>query len=53
MSDKEKLQEINSITTGTALALIVIGMGDDKSFDKLFRLFTETLTEIKEVIKND
>lgn len=53
MSDKEKLEKINSITTGTALALIIIGMGDDKSFDKLFHVFTETLTEIKEVIRND
>ena len=53
MTHKEKLEKINSIVTGTALALIVIGMGDDKSFDKLFHLFTETLAEIKEVIKND
>lgn len=53
MTDAEKIKKINSITTGTALALIIIGMGDDKSFDKLFHLFTETLTEIKEVIKND
>lgn len=53
MTDKKKLEKINSITMGTALALVIIGMGDDKSFDKLFLLFTETLTEIKEVIKND
>ena len=53
MTDAAKIKKINFITTGTALALIIIGMGDDKSFDKLFHLFTETLTEIKEVIKND
>lgn len=53
MTHKEKLEKIYSITTGTALALIIIGMGDDKSFDKLFLLFTKTLSEIKEVIRDD
>jgi len=53
MTDKEKLERINSCVTGAALALIAVALDDDKSFDKLFHLFTETLSEIKEVIKND
>lgn len=53
MPDKEKLKKINSCITGTALALIIIGMGDTKNFDALFHLFTDTLTEIKGIIKND
>lgn len=36
MTDKEKLAKINSITTGTALALIIIGMGDDKALINYF-----------------
>lgn len=53
MTDKEKLAKINSCITSTALALIIIGMGDTKDFDALFHVFTDTITEIKGIIKND